>query len=48
MTESVRRWKETTTGRKETPVSEEKPTKKKRDTKGRYVKNVEPEGEPSF
>tara|TARA_B100000212_G_scaffold59601_1_gene40128 strand:- start:165 stop:284 length:120 start_codon:yes stop_codon:yes gene_type:complete len=38
MTESVRRWKEVTTGRKEIPVSEQKPTKKKRDDKGRYVK----------
>jgi len=43
MTANVRRWQETTTGRKETPIVAEKPAKKKRDNKGRYIKKKEPE-----
>ena len=43
MTANVRRWQETTTGRKEEPIVAEKPAKKKRDDKGRYIKKKEPE-----
>tara|TARA_B100001057_G_scaffold8327_1_gene7647 strand:- start:564 stop:716 length:153 start_codon:yes stop_codon:yes gene_type:complete len=38
MTANVRRWQETTTGRKEEPIVAEKPAKSKRDNKGRYKK----------
>ena len=38
MTANVRRWQETTTGRKEEPIVSEKPAKAKRDNKGRYKK----------
>ena len=39
MTESARHFKQTTTGRKQIPISEvEKPVSKKRDNKGRYKK----------
>lgn len=44
MTENVRHWKQTTTGRKQIPIVEEKPVKKtkaKRDSKGRYIKTQE-------
>ena len=43
MTANVRRWQETTTGRKEEPIVAEKPVKKKRDDKGRYIKKKEPQ-----
>tara|TARA_B100000131_G_C17791882_1_gene481714 strand:- start:72 stop:230 length:159 start_codon:yes stop_codon:yes gene_type:complete len=43
MTANVRRWQETTTGRKEEPIVAETPAKKKRDDKGRYIKKKEPE-----
>ena len=44
MTESARHFKQTTTGRKQIPISEvEKPVSKKRDNKGRYIKKKEPE-----
>tara|TARA_B100002019_G_C21261067_1_gene596727 strand:+ start:2019 stop:2144 length:126 start_codon:yes stop_codon:yes gene_type:complete len=38
MTENARHWKSTTTGRKNMPIVAEKPVKKKRDDKGRYIK----------
>tara|TARA_R100000278_G_scaffold15295_4_gene15789 strand:- start:668 stop:793 length:126 start_codon:yes stop_codon:yes gene_type:complete len=41
MAENVRHWKSTTTGRKNIPIVAEKPVKKKRDEKGRYIKTEE-------
>tara|TARA_R100001129_G_scaffold175347_1_gene148327 strand:+ start:1233 stop:1358 length:126 start_codon:yes stop_codon:yes gene_type:complete len=41
MAESTRHWKSETTGRKNIPIVAEKPVKKKRDEKGRYIKTEE-------